>query len=825
MKNFYEFLFEEAGIRKFNASSGIYKNMKKYFETYLQMKNPTYFKIADMSSMKVIDMIEARVPYTSTAFLYINSDTIPTLCRIYKERDEHSFELEAKIYVVLSKNMTELLSDYKQMNKIETEEKKIKTKQDHDFVKWQKANLKELKDQEGILVFTTEELGTEEVKEEPAKRRGRPPKSAVTSTEPEITLPGDSKRLKYVKPAPTKISGTKLDYSYDYCAFFFTQKELDAAKRKLDSFNRLLSQSGMPQIQYDEEEGDYHIAEMFPKYALRKKMTGIKAPHYHAFKLTMTTSLTDILMNNGYAIIAYIDHKDDVIHQLEKSIDYRKLSVFRSRKVCDVCGTKHNREKTFIMVDTNSGELFQVGGACMKKYTPVDPSAVIGIKSSFLEKDENEIDDMISHLTNRQQCADLEYVINFAYAKILKDGYSNSGNVTTAQFLTSFCLGDGGLKGTGLTVSDLNRAKKEVPLILNWFKQQGGSNFGDNLKHIAEKTHISQKSFGIVAAGVNGYIKDTVRKEVTKESDYLSGAVGDKVTIKNAVCISKNEMTTSGNTFAMRYNYDGIATKYCINFKDEEGHVIVVWTYNDRNLEVGDIALKMTGRIAKFDEYKGVKQTTLDSKSFRLKEDDIKLSEKHQQQVDAYIKQKEHEERMEKDYAYKRQTWKNDGMNDFLSAINETMNSPKIEKINNEINKFINLYGTDDEDSKTILDILYDNIFDVITERVQFWINIYSYGENKDTSTKFAIAYKGFAILLDYIKGERTEKSFERVCNRANLDEIAEKVGIYDGEKPLSQLLSENRGNLIALKPEFERRSQYALDNFTEQEKKDYGIK
>ena len=268
---------------------------------------------------------------------------------------------------------------------------------------------------------------------------------------------------------------------------------------------------------------------------------------------------------------------------------------------CEHCNKVRDRKDTYLVRNTETGEFKQVGRACLKSYTglnPTDCTWSLNLERSLesLELDEDVVRADASGFS-RFIGYDTKRVIALGIPLINAEGYKSAEyyvNSTKEQVRKLY--------------DDMKAAvasDKEVDEFIDWVKKQENSDaYVTNSKIACQLEYCSYRDFGYILSFIN-YRNRVIerereeqrRAELLAKSEF-AGLVGQKIlfTVKECRVLYTKDP----------YVYCGDCT-YVYRLVDENDHVLIWSTTND-NVEVG---VTIGATIKSLGEYSGEKQTTI----------------------------------------------------------------------------------------------------------------------------------------------------------------------------------------------------------------------
>jgi hypothetical protein len=334
----------------------------------------------------------------------------------------------------------------------------------------------------------------------------------------------------------------------------------------------------------------------------------------------------------GYKFLATIDHKDggNVIRTVPGMEGNEQIKDFYDSRpdYCDHCRKVRHRIETFIIQDTQSDQLRQVGRNCLGDFLPgIDPKAILFyfsmrglIQSAVDEADEEGRQKGI----RGREYVGVQDVLTTAAALIRTYGYRRTtdqsgervSDSTAAMVRT--CLGGMRLRGT-LTPTErewLEAARNKTPAdeqrgqaALEWFnsipeQQRQSDNFLHNIDVIVKGANgVEPKDFGYVVAIFPAMerAQRTAPGQQAQSNEYV-GQVGAKLPLTKVKVVRTHMLPNN-------FGYRAPPTQI-VQMTDELGNMLVWFNSSGEHME-NQKEYHIAGTIKKHEDFKGRKQTVL----------------------------------------------------------------------------------------------------------------------------------------------------------------------------------------------------------------------
>lgn len=320
---------------------------------------------------------------------------------------------------------------------------------------------------------------------------------------------------------------------------------------------------------------------------------------------------------NDWQFVATLEHTENgnIVGQANNEIDLPKKYLTVS-PTCEHCNSNRYRKDTYIIINTITSELKQVGKSCLRDYTNGMDAEMVANYLSYFEY-LAKLNDHESNGGCTRHYIEIEtYLLNVAetiriYGFISKQKAEENNQLSTVSRVNNF-MNDCDVyakKEKEKIGYDPERVenKETVKNALSWIislETDGG--YLHNLKMVSLKNYTEYRDQGLLASLFSAYYKtleteqqkkDREAKKINQTQSKYVGNIGDKI---------QKELT-----FVKYFCYEtqyGTTTIYL--FEDSEGN-IYKWNSTkiiDKN-EGEQITLK--GTIKDHEEYKEQKQTVL----------------------------------------------------------------------------------------------------------------------------------------------------------------------------------------------------------------------
>ncbi len=334
---------------------------------------------------------------------------------------------------------------------------------------------------------------------------------------------------------------------------------------------------------------------------------------------------------SGFELIGMLEHHDipqaqtqeqstdqcqetsqNIINDLTKGRVHIPARYRTAPAVCEHCKKNIIRTKTYLVRNTGTGEIMQVGSTCMKDFTGQGMSVEDVARFYDIEYDLAHLNDTVDPDSDDyiraggSRMMKTQDVIAYALAYIKKDGYIKSGQYDSTKSRLQDCFWG---RCEDFSHEDMKPFFEQSAQVQEWARGINHSTCSDYMHNIsvAMSTEYSRyNSLGYIGAGVNTWIKEQDKLAQAQLSPSKSqGQVGDKITVQ----INKVRALYS-STFGVGYGKCVNNTTY--RMVDGQGNVFL-WktsTCPFDNLEQGQSFI-LRGTVKDHSVYKGENQTVL----------------------------------------------------------------------------------------------------------------------------------------------------------------------------------------------------------------------
>ena len=291
---------------------------------------------------------------------------------------------------------------------------------------------------------------------------------------------------------------------------------------------------------------------------------------------------------------------------------------------CDYCKTNRQRNKTYLVVNRETGEWKQLGKECLKLFvTGIDVDAIATFES-FIKEAEDAANPGDEFFYNRRlRFVKVTDALDLACAVYRERGYlatrdavGNSNDLCNKNIVQRKLAQQYGYDSDFVNISNSVRneideiavktttaiAKEDTEVAVEMVKRFPDEPYYNNLKVIVENEYIPLNKLGLLVSipkAIDRYEDEKKKQEekerLAAESDYL-GSVGEKISVN---FVSGREVACCETQFGLLHIYE---------FKDANGNAIVWKSSSSKDIpESGVVA----GTVKAHEEYNGIKQTVI----------------------------------------------------------------------------------------------------------------------------------------------------------------------------------------------------------------------
>ena len=286
---------------------------------------------------------------------------------------------------------------------------------------------------------------------------------------------------------------------------------------------------------------------------------------------------------------------------------------------CDYCKTNRKRNKTYLVVNLETGEWKQLGKECLKLFvTGIDVDAIATFES-FIKEAEDIANPGDEFFYNRRlRFVKVADALALACAVYRERGYlatrdvaGNANDLSNKNIVQRKLTQQYGCDSDFLNITNSTRDKIDaitfktdinVEDVISDVEQLPDDTYYNNLKVIVANEYVPLDKLGLLASipkAIERYKEEKKRQEererLAAESNYI-GKVGEKISVN---FVSGREVACCETQFGLLHIYE---------FKDANGNTVVWKSSSGKDIpESGTV----TGTVKSHEEYDGVKQTVI----------------------------------------------------------------------------------------------------------------------------------------------------------------------------------------------------------------------
>ena len=286
---------------------------------------------------------------------------------------------------------------------------------------------------------------------------------------------------------------------------------------------------------------------------------------------------------------------------------------------CDYCKTNRKRNKTYLVVNLETGEWKQLGKECLKLFvTGIDVDAIATFES-FIKEAEDIANPGDEFFYNRRlRFVKVADALALACAVYRERGYlatrdvaGNANDLSNKNIVQRKLTQQYGYDSDFLNITNSTRDKIDVMTfktdinvedVISDVEQLPDDTYYNNLKVIVENEYVPLNKLGLLASipkAIERYKEEKRRQEekerLAAESNYL-GSVGEKISVN---FVSGREVACCETQFGLLHIYE---------FKDANGNTVVWKSSSSKDIPENGV---VTGTVKSHEEYDGIKQTVI----------------------------------------------------------------------------------------------------------------------------------------------------------------------------------------------------------------------
>ena len=286
---------------------------------------------------------------------------------------------------------------------------------------------------------------------------------------------------------------------------------------------------------------------------------------------------------------------------------------------CDYCKTNRKRNKTYLVVNLETGEWKQLGKECLKLFvTGIDVDAIATFES-FIKEAEDIANPGDEFFYNRRlRFVKVADALALACAVYRERGYlatrdvaGNANDLSNKNIVQRKLTQQYGCDSDFLNITNSTRDKIDaitfktdinVEDVISDVEQLPDDTYYNNLKVIVENEYVPLDKLGLLASipkAIKRYKEEKKRQEererLAAESNYI-GKVGEKISVN---FVSGREVACCETQFGLLHIYE---------FKDANGNTVVWKSSSGKDIPESGVVV---GTVKAHEEYDGIKQTVI----------------------------------------------------------------------------------------------------------------------------------------------------------------------------------------------------------------------
>lgn len=297
---------------------------------------------------------------------------------------------------------------------------------------------------------------------------------------------------------------------------------------------------------------------------------------------------------------------------------------------CDYCKTNRKRNKTYLVVNRETGEWKQLGKECLKLFVAGIDVDAIATFESFVKEAEDAANPGDEFFYNRRaRFVEVQRALELAQAATKMFGFvatrDNVGDrnvFSTKNIVQAKILKEMGCQSDLLNIDNTEREKINLAVakltVYSTHAEDDISNdiialretvtelpdepYYNNLKTVLANEYIPLDKLGLLVSApkaISRYYElkkmQEEKEKLAKSSNYI-GEVGEKISVN---FVSGREVACCETQFGLLHIYE---------FKDASGNVIVWKSSSGKEIPESG---KISGTVKAHEEYNGIKQTII----------------------------------------------------------------------------------------------------------------------------------------------------------------------------------------------------------------------
>ena len=401
------------------------------------------------------------------------------------------------------------------------------------------------------------------------------------------------------------------------------EKKFKAAARKIRKIN--------PELEPTMAKGDHTIV-LVRKIVFRpcdcRSEATVKEVPYEARKVELEIPEEAVFAENNWAFGGSVEHSGvDGKNFVDVNLSGKDLGFVVPSKyftvnpcTCDYCKTNRKRNKTYLVVNRETGEWKQLGKECLKLFvTGIDVDAIATFES-FIKEAEEAANPGDEFFYNRRlkfvKVADALALACAVYRErgylATRDSVGNPNDLCNKNVVQRKLAQQYGYNSDFLNITNSTRGKIDAMTFkadinaatdaIGDVEQLPDDPYYNNLKVIVANEYVPLNKLGLLVSipkAIERYAEEKKRQEererLAAESNYL-GSVGEKISVN---FVSGREVACCETQFGLLHIYE---------FKDANGNTVVWKSSSSKDIPESGV---VTGTVKAHEEYNGIKQTVV----------------------------------------------------------------------------------------------------------------------------------------------------------------------------------------------------------------------
>lgn len=400
-----------------------------------------------------------------------------------------------------------------------------------------------------------------------------------------------------------------------------------AAQAKIDKANKRLARAGIDE-RFEATWGEPQIR------------TGVREDGSEVSYEYQTLTLNHpVICYEGWEFVASLD--DTGNGMIVRSRPGAELDGWRPEaQRCDHCGKYRARNETYVVRNTETGELMQVGSSCMQNFLGIRPSGLWAVGFDPLAEEQDDTDDLGGSWGGASMRDEMHNTRQIIAAALLvtrdgRDYRPADFEESTSEAVRNVLWHRGGSEQEKEARNRLRAEAAEladspkVDLVLAAVAaMKPGSDYADNMRMLAGAEAVSYRHAGLIASAVKVWAKQqeaaATEKANPRQEGFLAPVGAQLKTLRTkdgrpgvAVTIQK----VFGGSYFDPYGYERPTTTLIM--RTEDGQTLRWRASSSMDVNPGDRLLLTGGSVKGHSQYDGHDQTDLQRVKFDLQPEDV----------------------------------------------------------------------------------------------------------------------------------------------------------------------------------------------------------